>query len=273
MSHKFSAERIKNNRQLVSLHPAPPLSPAAPVRLFPLGDAAIVLEFGGGISLATHRAIQAVGSYLVEHPFVGLRECVPAFTTLTVYYDPWLLSENGRHSPYDRAAEILRQLLPAAHSIAAAAPAAVVEIPVCYGGAFGPDLDFVASHTNLPADDVIARHAAPTYLVHMIGFAPGFPYLGGMDARLVTPRRARPRTLVPAGAVGIAGAQTGVYSLPTPGGWQLIGRTPLPLFSPDWAAPSRLRAGQQLRFVAISAAEFADTAARELALARLPIQP
>ena len=92
----------------------------------------------------------------------------------------------------------------------------------------------------------------------MIGFAPGFPYLGGMDARLATPRRAQPRPLVPAGAVGIAGPQTGIYSLPTPGGWQLIGRTPLPLFNPEWAAPSRLRAGQRLRFVAISEAEFTE---------------
>ena len=236
--------------------PLPAPLPLPEVRLFPLGDAAVVLEFGDSISPETHRTIQAVSRHLTRHPFAGLREFVPAFTTLTVYYDPWELSENGQHRPYERATEILRQLLPAALATSVAAAAVLVEIPVCYGGAFGPDLGFVAEHTGLPVDEVIARHSAPEYLVHMIGFAPGFPYLGGLDARLATPRRAQPRTLVPTGAVGIAGPQTGIYSLPTPGGWQLIGRTPLRLFNPEWAQPSRLQAGQHLRFVPVSEAEF-----------------
>ena len=231
-------------------------APIPAVRLYPLGDAAIVLQFGESIDPATHRAIQAVGAYLAGHPFGGLREVVPAFTTLTVYYDPWLVSEHGQHSPYEKVAETLRQLLPKAQATAAATESVVTEIPVCYGGEFGPDLDFVAQHAGLTPAEVIARHAAPDYLVHMIGFAPGFPYLGGLDARLATPRRAQPRPLVPAGTVGIAGPQTGIYSLPTPGGWQLIGRTPLRLFNPEWDAPSRLRAGQRLRFVPIGAAEF-----------------
>ncbi|WP_317173399.1 5-oxoprolinase subunit PxpB [Hymenobacter armeniacus] len=240
----------------MSTAPQPPAPRAADVRLFPLGDAAVVLEFGHGISPAIHRAIQAVSRYLTEYPFPGLRELVPAFTTLTVYYDPWVLSENGRHQPYERVAEILHQLLPAAQAAAGEAGTDLVEIPVCYGGEFGPDLAFVAAHTGLPPGEVIARHSAPDYLVHLIGFAPGFPYLGGLDERLAAPRKAEPRALVPAGAVGIAGAQTGIYSLPTPGGWQLIGRTPRRLFSPEWARPSLLQAGQRLRFVPIDEAEF-----------------
>lgn len=236
--------------------PEPPPLPAAEVRLFPLGDAAIVLEFGDGIGRATHRAIAAFSGYLAGHPFVGLREYVPAFTTLTVYYDPWLVSEGGRVSPYEKVADLLGQMLPAAQTTAAVSPAATVEIPVCYGGEFGPDLAFVARHAKLLPEEVITRHTAPDYLVHMIGFAPGFPYLGGLDARLAAPRKAQPRQLVPAGAVGIAGPQTGIYSLPTPGGWQLIGRTPLRLFNPEWAQPSRLQAGQHLRFVAIGEDEF-----------------
>lgn len=236
--------------------PEPLAIAAAEVRLFPLGDAAVVLEFGEGISPATHRAIQAVGAYLAQRPFTGLRECVPAFTTLTVYYDPWLVSEGGQHQPYEHVAEILRQRLPAALAMEVAAATATIEIPVCYGGAFGPDLEAVALHTHLLVSEVVSLHTAPDYLVHMIGFAPGFPYLGGLDARLATPRKAPPRRLVPAGSVGIAGAQTGIYSLPTPGGWQLIGRTPLQLFNPEWATPSLLQAGQHLRFVAISAAEY-----------------
>ena len=241
------------------MSPAPPLpeSPSA-VRLYPLGDAAIVLEFGTAIRPATHRAIADFGGRLARLSFVGLREYVPGFTTLTVYYDPWLASENGRYTPYERVAAQLRELLAAAEATAAALETEAVKIPVCYGGEFGPDLEFVAAHTDLSPAEVITQHTAPEYLVHMIGFAPGFPYLGGMDARLATPRRPQPRTLVPAGAVGIAGPQTGIYSLPTPGGWQLIGRTPLALFNPEWAAPSRLRAGQRLRFMAISEADFAE---------------
>ena len=227
------------------------------MRLFPLGDAAVVLEFGQRISPDTHRRIEAFGAYLTQHPFVGLRECVPAFTTLTVYYDPWLVGAHGQ--PYEWVAATLRQLLPLAQAAEAAGAVtgpALVTIPVCYGGAFGPDLEAVAAHTGFSAAEVIARHCAPEYLVHMIGFVPGFPYLGGLDARLATPRRPQPRVLVPAGAVGIAGAQTGIYSLPTPGGWQLIGRTPLPLFNPQWETPSRLRAGQRLRFAPVSETEF-----------------
>lgn len=234
-----------------------------PVQLFPLGDAAVVVQFGEGISPATHAAIQAFGAHLAQHPFGGLREWVSAFTTLTVYYDPWLVSDGGRYQPYEKVVATLQGLLSAAGPPAAAPAADLVEIPVCYGGEFGPDLAFVARHAGLSTAEVIARHTAPDYLVYMIGFAPGFPYLGGLDATLATPRLAQPRPLVPAGTVGIAGPQTGIYSLPTPGGWQLIGRTPLRLFDPAWAAPSRLHAGQTLRFVPIGAAEYARSQQHE----------
>jgi len=224
-------------------------------QLFPLGDAAVVVQFGESIDLDIRLAIQSLSAYLAQQPFVGLRECVPAFTTLTVYYDPWLASAQGQHQPYERVCKILRQRLLAAPTVSPTA-AATVEIPVCYGGDLGPDLEVVAHHTGLKPADIITYHSAPKYLVHMIGFAPGFPYLGGLDARLATPRRAEPRALVPAGAVGIAGLQTGIYSLPTPGGWQLIGRTPLRLFDPAADPPTLLRAGQHLRFVPIDEAEF-----------------
>ncbi|RZK46396.1 MAG: 5-oxoprolinase subunit PxpB [Hymenobacter sp.] len=227
------------------------------LRLYPLGDAAVVLELGQAIDLATHQLIQALARVLGQHPLPGLREYVPAFTTLTVYYDPWVLSQTSQVLPYAQVASYLQSLLPAAQAAAASyAPGPLVEIPVCYGGDFGPDLELVASHAQLTVEEVIALHTAPEYLVHMVGFAPGFPYLGGLDARLATPRRAQPRPLVLAGAVGIAGVQTGVYSLPTPGGWQLIGRTPLRLFDAGRAQPSLLQAGDRLRFVPISSVEF-----------------
>jgi len=229
----------------------------APPRLYPLGDAAVVLELGQAIDPATHRLIQALARVLDQHPLPGLREVVPAFTTLTVYYDPWVLSQASKELPYEQVASYLQRLLPAAQAeLADYVAGPLVEIPVCYGGDFGPDLGLVASHAQLSVEDVIARHAHPEYLVYMVGFAPGFPYLGGLDAGLATPRRAQPRPLVPAGAVGIAGAQTGIYSLPTPGGWQLIGRTPLRLFEASRARPSLLQAGDRLRFVPISPQEF-----------------
>jgi len=228
-----------------------------PVRLYPLGDAAVVLEFGEVIALATHRLIQAFARVLDRHPPPGLREYVPAFTTLTVYYDPWALRQASEVLPYDQMAGALQRLLPAAQAaLVDYTPGPLVEVPVCYGGDFGPDLGLVSSHAQLAPAEVIARHTEPEYLVYMVGFAPGFPYLGGLDARLATPRRAQPRPLVPAGAVGIAGPQTGIYSLPTPGGWQLIGRTPLRLFDASRAQPSLLQAGDRLRFVPITEAEF-----------------
>lgn len=227
---------------------------AAP-RIYPLGDAALVVDFGGGISEATLARVQALREYLLAHPLVGLRETVPAYTTLTVYYDPWLVRQAAPAPPAEQVAAGLRAALLAAVA-APAASAEVLEIPVCYGGEYGPDLAAVAHHTGLTEAEVVARHMAPTYRVFMLGFLPGFAYLGGLDAALATPRRATPRALVPAGAVGIAGVQTGIYPLASPGGWQLIGRTPRQLFDPEREPPTLLHASQHLRFVPISASDF-----------------
>ncbi|KUG08519.1 5-oxoprolinase subunit PxpB [Solirubrum puertoriconensis] len=237
--------------------------PHPSVQLYPLGDAAVVVEFGKSISPATHERVQAFCHRLEQQPFVGLVEYVLAFTTVTVYYDPWLLRHQAA-TPYDAVLQQLEQLLRRV-SIATEKPAPrVVEIPVCYGGPYGPDLDWLAEHLGLLPEQVIALHAASEYLVYMIGFAPGFPYLGGLDAQLTAPRKAQPRPLVPAGAVGIAGQQTGVYPLATPGGWQLIGRTPLRLFRPEAEVPSLLQAGDRVRFVPISAAEYQRLQQHEL---------
>ncbi|TGE18982.1 5-oxoprolinase subunit PxpB [Hymenobacter elongatus] len=227
-----------------------------PIQLYPLGDAAIVLKFGDTIALPTHHAIRAVCAHLDEHPVPGLVEYVPAFTTLTLYYDPWHFSAHGRLDPYAGVTAAVRQLLAHIQNAAPRHAPRLLKIPVCYAPEFGPDLEVVASHSHLLAEEVIARHSGAEYVVYMIGFAPGFPYLGGMDARIAAPRKDQPRTLVPAGAVGIAGTQTGIYSIPTPGGWQLIGRTPLRLFDPHRAQPSLLQAGDQLRFVPITEREF-----------------
>jgi inhibitor of KinA len=175
-------------------------------------------------------------------------EYVPAFTTVTVYYNPLLLS-------YKDACSALARIVTDVET-APAVSARTIEIPVCYGGEFGPDLEFVAEHNGLTVDEVVQIHSGGEYLVYMIGFAPGFPYLGGMSVRIQAPRRLSPRLSIPAGTVGIAGMQTGVYPIETPGGWQLIGRTPEELFRPNLSSPSLLQAGDLVRFRPTSRMEY-----------------
>ena len=226
-----------------------------PIQMLPLSDNAIVLQFEDEVSEAIHTKISAVAHYLEQHTFPGMIEFVPAYTTLTIYYDPWLLSNKGKTNPYDAIVAQLQQVLLEAKK-QKKGKARLIKVPVCYGGMYGPDLEEVARHNNLSPSEVIKLHSDTTYLVHMMGFAPGFPYLGGMDERIATPRRSDPRKAIPKGSVGIAGQQTGIYPIETPGGWQLIGRTPLELFNPDRTQPSLLKAGDKVMFVPISEDEF-----------------
>lgn len=220
-------------------------------RLFPLGDQAVVVEFGHTINETTHTSVCSFAAYLETYSLNGLIEYVPAFTTVTIYYDPWLLSDESKKDAYEEVCRLIHQVYPVIipplkHT------ARIVEIPVCYGGEYGPDLSLVANHTGLTQEEVVNIHVSNDYLVYMIGFAPGFPYLGGMNPRIAAPRKAIPRTTIPAGAVGIAGRQTGIYPINTPGGWQLIGRTPLLLFDPSRQHPSLLKAGDMVRFIPIT---------------------
>jgi inhibitor of KinA len=157
--------------------------------------------------------------------------------------------------PYETVCEELTTLLEGL-SVDQDAEPRIVEIPVCYGGEFGPDLEEVAEHNGITPEEVIDIHSNGEYIVYMIGFAPGFPYIGGMSEKIAAPRRKNPRLKIPAGSVGIAGKQTGVYPIETPGGWQLIGRTPRKLFLPDGHTPSLLQAGDQIKFVQVSQEEF-----------------
>lgn len=236
------------------------------MKLFPLGDAAVVIELGDEISEDVHRKVKALSMRLAERPIPGMIEYVPAFTTVTVFYDPCLvlkemgirLTENktlAPPSPYQQMCSLLKDTLTDIEA-EADVPTRVIEIPVCYGEEFGPDLEFVAKHNGLTPEEVIRIHSEAEYLVYMIGFAPGFPYLGGMPEAIAAPRRPSPRLSIPAGSVGIAGKQTGVYPIETPGGWQLIGRTPLKLFVPDSDSPTLLTAGDRIRFRAISRHEY-----------------
>ncbi|MEW9670358.1 5-oxoprolinase subunit PxpB [Ammoniphilus sp. 3BR4] len=224
-------------------------------RLYPLGEAAIVVQLGDSIQLETHNRVRALARFLDQHPVAGFIECVPAFTTVTVFYDPLFFAGQEQDSPYLRVSKIVEGIMTKVQS-GVEEDIRVMEIPVCYGGQLGPDLEFVAEHNGLTPKEVVDIHTAGDYLVYMIGFAPGFPYMGGMSERIAAPRRPSPRLAIPAGSVGIAGKQTGVYPIETPGGWQLIGQTPLSLFRPNDSSPSLLQAGDKVRFVSITEEEY-----------------
>lgn len=230
----------------------------------PLGDAAIVVTFGERIDEETFRCVRRLSEALEDDPFPGMIECVPAFATVTIYYDAarllrWQEKQGGRErgvSPYRIAERRVQGILTRLRGTNPSRQGKTVEVPVCYGGEFGPDLEAVAEHNGLSPEDVVRLHSGVDYLVYMLGFAPGFAYLGGMSERIAAPRRRTPRLSIPAGAVGIAGNQTGVYPIASPGGWQLIGRTPMGLFLPASDPPSRLAAGDTVRFYPISRQEF-----------------
>jgi KipI family sensor histidine kinase inhibitor len=237
-----------------------------PFALEPLGDSALLVRLGDGIDIATNRSALALAATLRAAALPGIRDIVPAYASVCVHYDIAVLaSAAGPGSPHllaaERVGEIAARFLEAnsAGTVAAAEDdAPVLEIPVRYGGEFGPDLGDVATQAGIDEQAVIERHANGNYRVAMLGFMPGFPYLLGLDESLHTPRRASPRTRVPAGSVAIGGAQTGIYPRELPGGWQLIGRTPLVLFDPSRAQPALLQPGQRVRFRAIEAGgEFA----------------
>ena len=224
-------------------------APAEP-HVFPLGDSALLLRFGDVVAPEIFARVQAFANALLARPLAGVVDVVPAFTTVTVHYQPARVAGAGG-SAFARLRLQLLARVQAAQEVLSNMPGRVVEVPVCYGGAFGPDLDDVARHCATGAQDVIERHKQSPHQVYMLGFAPGFPFIGGLDPGLFTPRRATPRTLVPAGSVAIAREQTCIYTLPTPGGWNLIGRTPMQLFDASAEPPCVLSPGDRVRFVAI----------------------
>jgi inhibitor of KinA len=227
------------------------------MRITPVGDAALRIELGDTVGEAALQRVQAACAALEAATIPGVSEWVPAYASIVAHYDPAAVVAAGA-SPDDIVGWLTNRLERALVSASAKSlrKGRTVEIPVCYGGEFGPDLERVAAQAKLSPDEVVRRHAAADYLVHLVGFSPGFPYLGGLAPELATPRLARPRAQVPAGSVGIAGAQTGVYPLATPGGWNLIGRTALRLFCPELNPPVLLQPGDRVRFRAITREEF-----------------
>jgi KipI family sensor histidine kinase inhibitor len=219
-----------------------------------LGETTLLLRFGRRIDAALNARVHAAADALRQARLPGVTDIVPAYASLAIVYSATAVGASDELAWRHLAAVVGATLaMPATHAISAAS---FVEIPVRYGADAGPDLDELSQRLQLPASTIIARHAAADYRVAMLGFAPGFPYLLGLDPGLHTPRRANPRTRVPRGSVAIGGAQTGIYPSELPGGWQLIGRTPLVLFDSRREPACLLAAGDHVRFRAIDDAEF-----------------
>jgi inhibitor of KinA len=224
-------------------------------RIVPDGDAAILVELPQVVDPAANAWCVALADPVRQRGEPAVRDVVPGYCSVTVYFDPLRINAEWLEQEIRNCAETLTP--------AERPKGATIEIPVCYGGDHGPDLDAVAHFAGSTGADVVARHTAVTYRVFMIGFLPGFPYMGEVDARIAAPRRSTPRVAVPAGAVAIAGSQTGIYPQASPGGWNVVGRTPLRMFDGSRPDPCALRVGDSVRFRAITPDQFLE-AAQEL---------
>ncbi len=221
------------------------------VRLLAAGEQGLVVEFGDTISAEINFRVHQTARKLTELMGDRIIEVVPTYRSFLVYFNPLLISRQELSTNVEK---ILAEVKNAQRGKSVAK---VVKIPVCYDAEFGPDLAFVAEHNGLSVQEVIDIHTSTPYLVYMIGFTPGFPYLGGMSERIATPRLEKPRTKIPAGSVGIAGSQTGFYPIESPGGWRLIGRTPVKAFMPGQAKPFLFEAGDYLQFQSVTRDEYA----------------
>ena len=208
--------------------------------IVPLGDSSVLVKLGDEIDLIINRRIHALANLIITSSVKGVVEVVPAYATLIVHYDPLLLS-------FTQMKAYLRTQISQMEESESRKPRRI-EVPVRYGGELGRDLEFVASHCGLHVEDVIRIHSEKIYTVYMMGFTPGYPYMGKLDDRLSTPRLEIPRMHVPAGTVAIAGSQTGIYSIESPGGWQLIGWTPLKLFDLESKSPFLFSPGDEVKF-------------------------
>lgn len=212
------------------------------------GDLSLVMEFGNTISKDINSKIRNMMNSIEENPIKGIEELIPTYRSIQIMYNPLEVE-------FEDLVSKLRSL---EESLGGSSEESfrIVEIPTLYGGEYGPDIGFVASHNNISQEEVIQIHTSTDYLVYMLGFTPGFTYLGGMSEKIFTPRLKTPRTKIPAGSVGIAGEQTGMYPSETPGGWQLIGRTPVKLYDPSKEPPVLLNAGDYVRYVSINKEEY-----------------
>lgn len=215
------------------------------------GESGIIVEFGNQISPLINAKVNRLNDLIKTSAWAGVIETIPTYRSLLVIFEPLTISK----------AELkikIELLLPNLENVEQGKNSRIVTIPVCYEQEMAPDMEFVCKHTGLTSCEVIKMHTEPEYLVYMIGFMAGFPYLGGMNEKLATPRLSQPRTQIPAGAVGIADKQTGIYPVVSPGGWQLIGCTPVTIYNPSSEQPFLFAAGDFLKFKSIDSGEYRD---------------
>ena len=217
-------------------------------KILTAGDSALLIEFEQKIAPEINAQITAFVHLLKEQHIEGVTDLIPAFTSLLINYDPRVI---GYKDLKARIEELLK-----IEVSEEASEERVFEIPVCYGGEYGPDIANIAENAGLSEQEVIDIHCSKDYLIYMLGFLPGFVYLGGLDERIHTPRLANPRISIPAGSVGIAASQTGIYPLNSPGGWQLLGMTPVKTYDPERETPILVEAGDYIRFVPVTEEEF-----------------
>lgn len=219
------------------------------MRFLKAGDSSLVIELGNEISEIINYNLKNITDYLDNLNKKGIKDLLPTYRSIIVYYNPIEITFDEIKESVEKNCKIIEKIEDNIRK-------EIVEVPVLYGGELGPDIENIANHNNLSVEQVIKIHTSGEYLVYMLGFTPGFPYLGGMDKRIATPRLKTPRTKIPAGSVGIAGEQTGVYPIESPGGWQLLGNTPLEFFNPNKEKPFLLKAGEYIKFVAITEEEY-----------------
>jgi inhibitor of KinA len=213
-----------------------------------MGDRSLLVELGDEISPQVNRRVREFSIALMESPIEGIIEIIPAYRSFLIIYDPLKLTLSTIKSRMEDLQKKIKEIeIPKPKTL---------EVPVIYGGEYGPDMEWVAHYHNMGVEEVIRLHSATTYQVYMIGFMPGFPYMGELPEGLDTPRRETPRTVIPQGSVAIAQRQTGIYPVESPGGWQILGRTPLKLFNPLHSPPALLEMGDLVKFVSIGEEEF-----------------
>ncbi len=218
-------------------------------KIFPIGGTALTIEFGNEISVELNKRVIQLARFFEENSFLGFVETVPAYASLSVFYDVSIVRKNFPKFPTAfKAVKNFTENAWQSLGESAETESRLIETPVCFDAEYAPDLDSVAAENNLTEKEVVGIFLSKTYRVYMLGFLPGFAYMGEVDERIAAPRKTSPRLKVPKGSVGIAGRQTGIYSLESPGGWQIIGRTNVELFTPEAEMPTFLQAGDSVKF-------------------------
>jgi inhibitor of KinA len=225
--------------------------------IFSLGDQAVTISFGNSISDEVHDKIISLKHWMEQNKFVGLLDIIAAYSSVTIVYDLVVIKSQTTVSAFDFVKEFIETGIERSRAVSPP-PEKHLRIPVCYEDEFAPDMVFLCDARKVTREEVIEIHSGKKYKVYMIGFLPGFAYMAEVDQRIAMPRKLKPREKIQAGSVGIAGIQTGIYPLDSPGGWQIIGRTPLKLFSPDRDVPVLLEAGNRVEFFPVSKKEFAE---------------